>query len=152
MSEFLYLKPEAIVAWLFYQTMLQQQIIELQQKVIELQQRIDKMTPPTPPDEEVFWHISSGLMSDEAANSDSAKVVRRFRKWNIDFANKHIKPYVNPKVYSECLNQMTRGLSERITELEAEQEAEEEIRVVKKASSKKSRNKRDKATQLVLIQ
>jgi hypothetical protein len=41
-------------------------------------------------------------------------MLRRFRDWNGKFAQQFIKPYVNAKVYGECLNQMTRGLSERI--------------------------------------
>ena len=62
------------------------------------------------------------MLSKEAARSDNLETVLRFRDWNIEFAKKYIKPYVNPKVYSECLNQMTRGLSERIAQLKTERE------------------------------
>ena len=101
------------------QVALQQQIIDLQAQVIALQQQIDAMTPKNPPDSEVIWHIASGGMkSQEAAESTDAAVVRRFLKWNQEMAVKHIKPYVNPKVFMECLNQMTRGLPSRVAELE----------------------------------
>src|SRR5687767_13121860 len=114
MNQMVHLTPDMLFAMLFIQTCLQQQLIEAQRKIIELQERIDAMTPKNPPDEEVFWHIASNTMSDEAANSDDVAVVRKFRQWHVDFAKKHLKPYVSPKVYGECLNQMTRGLSERI--------------------------------------
>lgn len=73
------------------------------------------MTPKEPKDKDVIWHLhSEGLTSMEAANSKDLDTLRYFQNWIIAFANKHIKPYVHPKVYSECLNQMTRGLPERI--------------------------------------
>ncbi len=106
------------------QNELQQQVIEAQQKIIELQARVDEMTPKTPPTNEVNWHIASGMYSTDAANSDDLETLKRFRDWNRTFAEKHIKPYVNPKAYSECLNQMTRGLSERISTLQTERELE----------------------------
>jgi hypothetical protein len=107
---------------LMQQLMLQQQLIMMQQKVIELQQRVDDMTPKNSPDHEVFWHLASGgVMSDEVMQSDDLALVKKFQQWNIDFAKKHIKPYVSPKAYSECLNQMTRGLSDRIAELETKE-------------------------------
>jgi hypothetical protein len=102
--------------------MLQQQLVESQRKIIELQQRIDEMMPKNAPDQEISWHIASnGIMSEEAASSEDIATVRKFKDWNVGFAQKHIKPYVNPQVYGECLNQMTRGLSTRIAELETRQ-------------------------------
>ena len=101
----------------------QQQLVEAQQKIIALQQQVLDMTPKNVPDEEVMWHIhSKGISSAQAANSDNPDEVRRFRDWNVQFAKKHIKPYVNPAVFSECLNQMTRGLAERIAELTTERD------------------------------
>jgi hypothetical protein len=105
---------------------LQQQLIETQQKliatqkqVIKLQKRIDKLTPKNLKDEDIFWHIASGgIMSDEAANSSDITMLRGFESWLNNFAKKYIKPYVNPKVYSECVNQMTRGLPTRIADLQ----------------------------------
>jgi len=122
----MYMKPEVLIAWLFYQTMMQQklmdmqqQVIAMQQKVIVLQQQIDDMRPKAISEQEEFWHlVSKGIMSEEAANSDDLRLVRKFYDWNMAFANKHIKPYVNPQVYSETVNQMTRGLPKRMAELE----------------------------------
>jgi len=119
MTQILYMKSEMLIAFLFYQTMLQQQLIETQQKVIELQQQIDDMTPKAIVEKDDFWHITSGgILSEEAANSEDVAIVRKFKDWNVTFAQKHIKPYVNPQVYSETLNQMTRGLPTRLAELE----------------------------------
>lgn len=126
MTNLMYMKPEVLFAWLFYQSMLQQQlmnmqqqVIDMQQKVIELQQQIDDMRPKPISEQEVFWHlVSNGVMSEDAANSDDIRLVRKFYDWNMDFAKKHIKPYVNPQVYSEALNQMTRGLPARMARLE----------------------------------
>ena len=112
-------KKMSLEALLLQQIELQKQLIEAQQKVIELQAKIDEMTPKNAPDEELHWHIASGGMtSTAAAESENLETVKKFRDWNVSFAKKHIKPYVNPKVYGECLNQMTRGLSDRIAELE----------------------------------
>ena len=108
---YLFISYRVWFAMAVYQSGLQQQLLEAQQTIIELQRRIDKMTPKVLPDEDVFWHLASGgVMSDEASNSDDVAVVRKFKQWNMDFARKNIKPYVNPQVYSECVNQMTRGL------------------------------------------
>jgi len=120
------MKPEVLFAWLFYQSMLQQQlmnmqqqVIDMQQKVIALQQQIDEMRPKAVSEQDVFWHLTSnGVMSEDAAKSDDIHLVKKFQQWNVDFAKKHIKPYVNPQVYGEALNQMTRGLPTRIAELE----------------------------------
>ncbi len=153
MSKAWYFNPEMLFAFAFYQTCLQQQIIDLQRQVIELQQRIEKMTPANPPDEEVFWHVSSdGMLSDEAANSDDLATVRRFQKWNIEFAKKHIKPYVNSKVYGECLNQMTRGLPERIAKLETDKQTNTKPTTLKLVSSKKTVKQAENPKQLVLMQ
>lgn len=122
MGTTIYIKPDMLIALLFQQGVLQQQLIEMQHQVIKLQQHIDSMTPKNPPDEEVFWHISSdGLTSEAAAESDDLTLLKRFRDWNIAFAKHHIKPYVNPLVYGECMNQMTRGLATKIAMLETEQ-------------------------------
>lgn len=120
-------KNAKLVKSLKRQIALQQQLIDAQQKIIELQQELSEKTPANPDDNDVFWHIASGgIMSQEAATSDDLAVVRQFQQWNIDFAKKYIKPYVNPKVFSECLNQMTRGLNERIAEIERKK-AEEKM-------------------------
>lgn len=98
---------------------LQQQVITLQQQVIDLQQKVSEKKPEPVSDEAIFWHrTSEGIGSYEASQSDDVALLRRFRQWNVDFATRHIKPYVNPKVFGECLNQMTRGLNERIRDLE----------------------------------
>lgn len=125
-------KTDLLFACLFYHTVLQQQLIEAQQKIIELHNRIDKMTPKHASDDEIIWHVASnGMMSDEAANSDDLATVKRFRDWNVSFAKKHIKPYVNPTVYGECLNQMTRGLATRIAELESKEDVKRRLHVTK---------------------
>jgi hypothetical protein len=101
----------------------QQQLVAAQQKIIALQQQVLDMTPKNVPDEEIIWHIhAKGILSSQAANSDNPDEVRRFRDWNVQFAKKHIKPYVNPAVFNECLNQMTRGLAERIADLTSERD------------------------------
>lgn len=93
----------------------QQQLIKTQQELIKAHRRIDKMTPKEPKDKDAIWHLNDkGLTSMEAANSKDLETLRYFQEWIIEFANKYIKPFVHPKVYSECLNQMTRGLPERI--------------------------------------
>jgi hypothetical protein len=146
MNTLLYMKPEILVAWLFYQSMLQQQLmavqqqlIETQQKVIALQQQIDDMRPKAISEKEEFWHlVSNGIMSDEAANSDDLRLVRKFRDWNMDFAKKHVKPYVNQQVYSEVVNQMTRGLSTRIAELETKSSKRSHEREREQANSNKT--------------
>ena len=128
-----YMRHELLILWMFYQAMLQQQLtnmqqqmietqqkmIDMQQKVITLQQQIDEMRPKAISEQEVFWHLASnGVMSEDAAKSEDIRLVRKFHQWNVDFAKKHIKPYVNPQVYGEALNQMTRGLPTRMAELE----------------------------------
>lgn len=116
-------QPDEVLRLLREQNKLQQQLIEAQQQIIALQKRLDDMTPKNVPDEEVHWHIKSGgIGSNEAAKSSDLSLVREFRDWNVDFAKKYIKPYVNPKIYAECLHQMTRDLAEHIAELETEQQ------------------------------
>lgn len=118
-----YITTKAIFSMILQQMTLQQQLIDAQQKIVELQKRIDDMTPKTPSDQEVFWHIASkGTLSLEAANSDDITTVRKFRDWNVEFAKRFVQPYVDPNVFSECVNQMTRGLSERIVQLEKKSE------------------------------
>lgn len=133
-----YITTAVLLQWFIERIALQQELIEAQQKVIALQQRIDGMTPKNAPDEEILWHIASdGIMSKEAAQSSDVKVVKKFLKFNQDMAKKHIKPYVNPKVYMECLQQMTRGLPERIAELESAahfKQAEKQLEVIRHAA------------------
>jgi hypothetical protein len=150
MKRFYYLPFEMIYAWLFRQSALQQELIEAQQQIIELQKKIDKLTPKNPSDKQTYWHISSGMLSDEAANSDDIVTVRKFQKWNINFAKKYIKPYVSPKVFAECLNQMTRGLPERIGELETKKALEEKFGKEDKNPSLEIVS--DKPKQLLLMQ
>jgi uncharacterized protein (UPF0305 family) len=127
-----------------------QELIESQKKIIRLQDKVESMTPETPDDEKAFWHIASGgMLSTEAAKSDDLAVVERFKDWNIEFAKTYIKPYVNPKVYSECLNQMTRGLSERIAELKTKQEVDQSSSVKTKKVDQPAENR---VIQLSLIQ
>ncbi len=92
-------------------------------------------------------------MSNDAANSCDPAVLRKFRQWNVDFARKNIKPYVNPKVYGETVNQMTRGLNERIAELEARGQIEGK-RLTNgqlKLLQESPKPKQSKAKQLALI-
>lgn len=101
----------------------QQELMKSQKRVISLHKKLEKKVPLNPRDENAFWHIASGgMMSFEAANSKDLATVRKFEEWNIQFAEKYIKPYVSPKVFSECVNQMTRGLPERIATLETQEE------------------------------
>src|SRR5258708_39822518 len=101
----------------------QQELIKSQKRVVRLQNKLIKTTPKDPKDEDVFWHIaSSGQMSLEAANSKDLATVRKCEEWNIKFAEKHIKPHVSQNVFSECVNQMTRGLPERIATLETQEQ------------------------------
>lgn len=129
---------------------LQQQLIEAQselasaqKQVIALQKKIDKMTPKNIPDAEIFWYMASGMYSNDAAQSDDPAVVKRLLDWNTAFAKKHIKPYVNPKVFGECLNQMTRGLTERLSELEGKAlraEMEKKRATMAKSAEQAARN------------
>lgn len=133
-----YITTAVLLQWFIERITLQQELIETQQKLIGLQQRIDSMTPKNAPDEELLWHVASGgIMSKEAAQSNDVKIVKKFLKFNQDLAKKHIKPYVNPKVYMECLQQMTRGLPERVAELESAahyKQAEKQLEVMRQAA------------------
>lgn len=134
-----YITTAILLQWFMDRIQLQQQLIEAQQVVIVLQKRIDEMTPKNAPDEEILWHVASGgIMSKEAAASEDVRVVKRFLKWNQDMAKRHIKPYVNPKVYMECLQQMTRGLPERVAQLETRaqmKEAEKRVQAAQAAQN-----------------
>ncbi len=129
MNPVYYLNSKMLSVFLLQQLALQQELIATQQQLIEaqqeniaLQRRIDKMTPKKPKDKDIFWHlVSDGISSTDAANSTDPITVRQFRDWNVNFAKKFIKPFVNDKVYGECLNQMTRGLAERMADLENKQ-------------------------------
>lgn len=126
MQQYYYVKSNAMSVLMLQQIALQRELIEMQRQLIAAQKealalhkKLDKKTPENPDDSEVFWHIASGgILSTEAANSKDLALVRKFQEWNEAFAKKHVKPYVNPKVYNECLNQMTRGLPERIAALQ----------------------------------
>jgi cell division protein FtsL len=132
MNNLHYITTKAWISILFQQMSLQQQLIETQQKVVELQARIDSLTPKNPPQEKAIWHLASGgKLSIDSAKSNNLREVKEFRDWNVRFAEQYIKPYVSPTVFSECVNQMTRGLPERIAELETKREFE-----VKKPSEK----------------
>lgn len=147
MSKIIFMNPKSVLSMVVYQSSLQQQVMDLQQQVIELQQRVDQLTPKDPPDEEAFWHLNAdGLLSSEAAASDDVSVVRRFLRWNTDFAKKYIKPHVSHKVYGETLNQMTRGLNERIAELEKSSKKR------KRGSPKLRVKKEDQPRQMTLLQ
>ncbi len=101
----------------------QQELLKAQKEIISLQKKLNRTTPRNPKDKDVFWHlVSDGLLSTDAANSDDPMTLRQFYEWNVNFAKKHIRPYVSPKVYGECLNQMTRGLGDRIAALETQNE------------------------------
>ncbi len=131
MSETAPTEKDQLIEALAKQSELQQQLInalkkqgELQQQLIDAQKQIIAMTPKNAPDKEIHWHIASGMYSKDAANSNDLETVKRFEAWNIEFAEKFIKPYVNPRVYSECLGQMVRGLPGRIAELQTRRELE----------------------------
>ncbi len=101
----------------------QQELLKAQKQIIALQKQLNKRMPKDPKDKDIFWHlVSDGLLSTEAATSDDLLTLKQFYDWNVNFAKKHIRPYVNPKVYGECLNQMTRGLGERISALQTKEE------------------------------
>src|SRR5258708_30857945 len=77
----------------------QQELVESQKREIRLHKKLERKAPINPRDENAFWHISSGgMMSLEAANSKDLATVRKFEEWNIQFAEKYVKPYVSPKV------------------------------------------------------
>lgn len=134
MNNIIYMKPEALIGLLFAYTVMQEEMINSQKKVIELQQRIDSITPKPIVEKDEFWHIASGgVLSEEAAKSEDLAIVKKFKDWNVSFAQKNLKPYLNPQVYSETLNQMTRGLPARIAELESIAEIEQ----LAKASNKR---------------
>ena len=118
MKNVMQVNVDAMIAFCFHQILWQQQLVEAQRKVIELQARIDAMTPKNAPWSEILWHVASGMYSLDAATSNDLATVIRFRDWLNEFAKAHIKPYVNPTVFGECLTQMTRGLSDQIAKLE----------------------------------
>lgn len=125
-----------LLAVYMQQMTLQMQLIEAQNEIIELQSKLDETKPETPKDEEVFWHISSkGILSKEVTNSQDLKLVEKFLEWNYKLAENHVKPYINPKVYTEVVNQMTRGLSEQVATLKTQKEVEV------KAKKEKKKNK-----------
>lgn len=132
MNNLHYMTSKTLVSWMLNQLTLQQQLVDTQaellaaqKQIIALQKRIDKMTPKNAPDKEVLWHVHSGMFSKEAAGSDDLETVEGFLKWINGFSRKHLRPYIDPKVYMECLGQMTRGLPERIAELKTRQDIEE---------------------------
>lgn len=110
---------------------LQQLLIEAQAKIIALQETVQAMTPPRVNEQDVFWHLVSGVMSEQAAASDDLDLVRRFKDWNIRFAQTYLKPYVDPRIYSETLNQMTRGLSSHIAQLQTDRDQHGQGKITK---------------------
>lgn len=101
----------------------QQQLINAQREIISLQKKLDKQKPKKAKDAEVIWHIASGGVSSmSAATSNDLDTVRAFMAFNTSLAEKHIKPYVDPTVYMECHNQMTRGLPERMAALQTRED------------------------------
>ncbi len=144
MSNLNYISKNALMRIFLYQMTLQAQLLEAQQEIIDLQKQLLALKPDTPDDKEVFWHVkSNGQLSIDAAESDRLEVVQAFLDWNISLANEHVKPYVNPKVYGEVLNQMTRGLPEKISDLKTEKE-------IKDFTS--SSNNGERIIQLALLQ
>jgi len=136
-----------LLGMMMQQALLQAQLIEAQQKIIELQHQLSEKQPTTLKDKEVFWHVASdGLLSKEAAESHDVATVKKFLDWNVDLAEKHVKPYVNPKVYGEVLNQMTRGLPERIASLQTRRDTHS------KESPKKKAPEGKRIIQLALLQ
>ncbi len=129
MKDMHYISSAGMVTILLQQLAMQQQLIETQQKLIEVQKqnaalerKINSLTPKTPKDASVFWHLNSdGVSSEEAARSNDLITVTQFYEWVRNFGKKYIRPYVNPKVYTECMNQMTRGLAHHMTVLEVTQ-------------------------------
>lgn len=122
MANIHYMTTAALLHWMMTRMTLQAEVMRLQEEVIALQRRIDEMTPKLVDSKEVLWHVATGMQAKDAAVSEDPAVVERLLKWNQAFAAKHIKPYVNPKVYMECLHQMTRGLPERVVHLKANRE------------------------------
>jgi len=126
MKQFYNVFLRLLTVLMFERLEMQEQLIEMQQQLIETQQELNtvrkqlaKVTPKNPRDKEVIWHIFSGKFSEEAANSADLETVQQYRDWITNtLGKKYIKPYVNSKVYMECLNQMTRGLPQRIAELQ----------------------------------
>ncbi|HEX2906036.1 MAG TPA: hypothetical protein VHO69_04205 [Phototrophicaceae bacterium] len=108
-----------LVGMLLQQTALQQEVIEAQREIIKLREQV-AASVPAEPGKDVHWHVASGKMSDEAAEADDLETVRTFYRWLLDFGKKYVQPYVHSKVYTEVINQMTRGLSRRIAELEVQ--------------------------------
>ncbi len=97
----------------------QRQIIELQKQNAALQRKIAKANPKVPKDKDVFWYmVSDGISSEDAASSNDIVTVEQFNDWLTKFGQKHVKPYVNSKVFGECMNQMKRGLARHLAELE----------------------------------
>lgn len=146
MAHLQFVNSKTLLVFYAQQLALQAALIEMQQEVIRLQNKLDKMKPDTPLDEEVFWHVASGGgLSTEAANSKNVDEVQKFLDWNLGLAKKYVKPHVNPKVYGEVVNQMTRGLPERIAELKTRSE-------INQAKANKKSESGDRIIQLALIQ
>lgn len=109
-----------LLGMLLNQNALQQQLIEVQQENIRLRKQIEEQTPRTPPVEEIRWHmVSKGASIDDALSSEDVAVVRMFYEWLLGFGNKHLKPYLNYRVYSELMNLLTHSATRRLADLEA---------------------------------
>ncbi|MEO0599417.1 MAG: hypothetical protein AAF126_25115, partial [Chloroflexota bacterium] len=79
--------------------------------------------------------------------------VRKFLDWNYEMAKKHVKPYVNPKVYGEVLNQMTRGLPEHLSKLQTHEEIKHGLPIEKIQTKKETKtDTNERVVQLKLLQ
>lgn len=150
MAKIHYTSENMLAAMYMQQMMLQAQLIEAQQKIIALQEELDDRKPETPSDDEVFWHIHSGTYSTDAATSQKLTLVQQFLDWNVALAENHLKPYVNPKVYSEVLNQMTRGLPEHLANLKTRAEIKHR-RPVEKLTDQEKDDTEERVIQLPLL-
>lgn len=109
-----------LLGLLLSQNIMQQQLIEVQQENIKLRKQIDEQTPKTPPVEEIRWHMASkGESIEDTLTSTDIETIRTFYEWLIQFGNKHLKPYLNYRVYSEVMNLLTHAATQRLAELEA---------------------------------
>lgn len=109
-----------LIGLLISENQQQKAFIEMQREIIRLQQKVQELTPPQPNIEDVSFHLQTGTLSEEAANSADLREVEGYLCWVMSFAAKYVKPYVNQRVYQEVTTHMTRGLAERIAELETE--------------------------------
>lgn len=94
------------------------------ERLVQAYKQLEAVKPVIPADKDCFWHVATGTLSIDAANSDDLELLLTFQRWLNDFAYTYIKPYVASNVYAEILNQMSRGLPERIALLKTQKEIE----------------------------